>query len=361
MDLNYNNKLKSFKVDFILLGIMFLSAIMRFYNLGFQSPWLDELSTIQMSDPNLAAARTHELIMTREGFPDLYFFSLKYLSLVFGHTIYTLRFFSAFFGTLSVYVIYLLAQELFSKKTGYIAAILLALNFFHINHSQEARTYAFLVFFVILANYRLIKFIKKADLRNALFLGITTGLISNAHPIGLLNIMAIGLFLMVFIIMEPRKDEKLKLLKFSSIIGFIVFIVFLPVYPLIAHVAKIKVFWIPEPSFETIKQAFFELLGSSDVNLYFYLIGFVVFCLVLIFNKKIENKIANKYILSIAIIWFSVNIGVILAKSYLDVSIILNRYFIGVLPLFIIALSYLIGSIKNKIIGFGVLFIFISF
>lgn len=361
INININNNLKKFKIDFILLGIISLAMIIRFYNLGFQSPWLDELSTIMMSDPDLTTARSHELILTREGFPDLYFFSLKFLSQIFGHSIYTLRFFSAFFGTLSVYIMYLWAKEIFSKNTGYIAALLLTVNFFHIYHSQEARAYSLLVFFVILANYRLIKFIKNINLKNAILLGITTGLIANAHPVGVLNDVAIAVFLLVFLIIEPKKLERIKIFKFSLLVGLLTLIMFLPVYPLFSRASEIKAFWIPKPSFETIKQAFFELLGGSNVSFYSYLIGFFVFCGLLIFKRKEENKVKNKYIIAIVIIWFLVNVGIILAKSYLDVSIILNRYFIGVLPLFIIALSYILGSIKNKIISYSLACFFVSF
>jgi Ca2+/Na+ antiporter len=58
----------------------------------------------------------------------------------------------------------------------------------------------------------------------------------------------------------------------------------------------------------------------------------------------------NSILLVLSSVWLIVNVGVIVAKSYLDVSIILNRYFIGTLPLFVLVLAYLIASIKNKLI-----------
>ena len=176
-----------------IIGILLIASFLRLYKLDFQSPWLDELSTILVSDPDLTFQRTNELILNREGFPHLYFFTLKFLCEVFGHTILVLRLFSAFFGILSVYLIFMFVKELVNKNAAYIAALLLTVNFFHIYHSREARAYALLVFFVILASYRLMKFIKEISFKNAFLLGITAGLIPNAHPMGLLNILVIYL------------------------------------------------------------------------------------------------------------------------------------------------------------------------
>lgn len=76
------NKIKENKWLFIILLI---GSFLRFYKLGFQEFWLDELSTFQVSDPTLSFGETHNLILSREGFPHFYFLSLKYLSKIFGH------------------------------------------------------------------------------------------------------------------------------------------------------------------------------------------------------------------------------------------------------------------------------------
>jgi len=340
------------RIDYFLVVILIVATILRLYKLGFQSPWLDELSTILVSDPDLTYKRTNDLILNREGFPHLYFLTLKFLSEIFGHTIVVLRLFSVFFGILSVYVMFLFVKELKNKKTAYVAAILLTINFFHIYHSQEARAYALLVFFVILASYRLVKFIKTISLKNAILLGITTGLIPNAHPMGLLNILVIYLTLLFVIFYEKDLKQRIQVFKLSFLAGIFTILAFLPAYPLISKVSEIKSFWIPKASLETILQAFIELLGGSLFISYIYfgaLFLFFIIAIYKVFIKK-ENNQLNSLILVLTSVWLLINVGVILAKSYLDVSIILNRYFIGTLPLFIFVLAYLITSIKQKTI-----------
>ncbi|WP_396149416.1 phospholipid carrier-dependent glycosyltransferase [Flavobacterium sp.] len=347
--MKYLNVLKE---NIFLIGIVLIASFLRLYKLDFQSPWLDELSTILVSDPDLTYRRTNELIMAREGFPHLYFLALKSLSQVFGHTIFVLRFFSVFFGSLSIYIMYLFVKELVNKNAAYVSAILLTVNFFHIYHSREARAYSLLVFFIILASYRLLKFVKNINLKNAILFGITAGLIPNAHPIGLLNILIIYLTLLFVIFYEKDLKQRFQIFKMSFLAGIITVLTILPAYPVISKVSEIKSFWIPDASFEIILQAFVELLGGSLLISYTYFIAVLLFIILLVYKitKNKENQKMNSILLVLSSVWLIVNVGVIVAKSYLDVSIILNRYFIGTLPLFVLVLAYLIASIKNKLI-----------
>jgi mannosyltransferase len=355
--MKYLNFLKENK---FIIGILLIASFLRLYKLDFQSPWLDELSTILVSDPDLTNSRTHELIMNREGFPHLYFLTLKFLCDIFGHTILVLRLFSVFFGILSVYLMFLFVKELINKKAGYISGLLLTVNFFHIYHSREARAYALLVFFVILASYRLVKFIKNISLKNAILLGITAGLIPNAHPMGLLNILVIYLTLLFVIFYEKDLKQRFQIFKLSFLAGIFTILAFLPAYPLISKVSEIKSFWIPEASFETILQAFVELLGGSLFISYIYFGALFLFFIITIYKLfiKKENQQLNTLILVLTLVWLLINVGVIVAKSYLDVSIILNRYFIGTLPLFIMVLAYLITSIKQNTVQIILITIF---
>jgi len=94
-----------------LFLILITGAILRFYKLDFQEPWLDEISTLQVTDPTLTFSETNWLIMNRDGFPHFYFLSLKFLSSIIGHNIFTLRLFSAFFGLITIFYVYKLLKE----------------------------------------------------------------------------------------------------------------------------------------------------------------------------------------------------------------------------------------------------------
>ncbi len=349
ININFNNNLKKIKFNLILIGILALAAILRFYNLDFQGPWLDEITTMQLSDPTIPLSKTNELIATRDAFSEIYYYPLKFLSYIFGHSIYTLRFFSALFGVLSVYLIYLFVNELINKRTAYISAILMAVNFFHICYSQEARSYSLLLFFTLLASYRLIKFLKNQSITNAIILGVAIGLIPSAHPLGILNIFTIAVFMLIYFFTDTNNTkEKIQLLKLYLISGVSSLVVIYPALSIILRVNKIESFWIADPTFETIKQTFFEILGKDTFLFYLYLLSVLAFFGLFFFNKNAKNNFKNRNIFLLIALWLVVNIGFIIAKSYLQVSIIQSRYFIGSLPIFIIALAYVFNSIKNK-------------
>ena len=351
------------KINLVLVAILIIATILRFYNIGFQDVWLDEISTMNVSNPALSFHETNLQIMSKEGFPHLYWYSLKILSFLFGHNIVVLRVFSAFFGTLSVYVIYLFAKELLNKNAGYIAATLLTVNPFHIYHSQDARVYSLLMFFVILASYRLIVFINNNNNKNAILFGIAAGLIPNAHPLGVLNVGVLFITLLFVIILEKQKPLKTIIFKQSFLAGVITFIIALGCYPIFSKVSKATSFWIPPASLDNLKNAFFEMLGGNQEFFYFYLVGLVLFFILIVIKivgkKKFDKSSLIFFILMLS--WVSINIGVIIVKSYVGVSIILSRYFIGSLPLFLMAATYIISTISIKPFKYSLLSVFVVF
>lgn len=352
VNLSFKNSVKNYKIDFILIMILAFATFLRLYEINFQSAWLDEISTLIMTDPKYSFKEFRELTNQREGIPDFYFILIKAVSFIFGHTIFVVRLVSTIAGVLAVYYSYVLAKELESKKAGYIAALLLTVNIFHIEHSQEGRSYAFIILFVIIAYYRLLLLMKNINLKNAIFLGLFTGLICNAHPIGLLNIISIYLSLLVFILVLKDKKQKIKLFKFSFYSGIVAFITFLPVYTKVSNASKIESFWIPKPTFNDIKSVFVDLLGRDQFLAGFSILLVLIYFILSIyrfFSKNINLQEKTKLSFIIFSIWLIVNIGVIIVKSYLDISMILARYFIGVLPAFILINAIVYAQIKNKI------------
>ena len=198
ININFNKDSKRISLNFILIAIIILATILRFYNLGFQGAWIDEIHTLKEADPDVSLKEFHEVNMFREGIPHFYFLIVRFFGIIFGHSLYTIRVVSVVCGILSVILIYTLAKEISNKQTGYIAAFLLAIHPFHIEYSQEGRPYTLLVLFVILSFYRLILFLKAVNLKNAIYLGIFTGLITNAQPVGIISVISIFLIVCIF-------------------------------------------------------------------------------------------------------------------------------------------------------------------
>jgi 4-amino-4-deoxy-L-arabinose transferase-like glycosyltransferase len=123
----------------ILAAILFLGAALRFYNLGEQSFWIDEGAAYQF------AQDSHYELWTGEGkiktTPPL-FLSFQHLWLqLFGESEGAFRSLSACFGTLGVLMAFFLGRCLGGPRAGLFSAALIATSSFHIEYSQEARTY----------------------------------------------------------------------------------------------------------------------------------------------------------------------------------------------------------------------------
>lgn len=152
--------LQRIKQNYILISILLFGAILRFYHADFQSVWLDEIHTLNESNPNITWSEFYKSLLASEPHPPLYFALVRVLFGVFGYTTIVLRLFSALLGVAGLYAIYVLGKEMSNKKTGLIAAFLLSTNYFHLYYSQDGRPYIFLVLFTIFAFYRLVLFIK---------------------------------------------------------------------------------------------------------------------------------------------------------------------------------------------------------
>ena len=110
--------LKVINQNGILIGLLIVATFLRFYKLDFQSLWLDEIYTMNISNPDFSLKKFHSEMLLREGFPYLYYILVKISYFFFGYEPYVARAVSAVAGIASVYVIYRLGKELGNKKIG---------------------------------------------------------------------------------------------------------------------------------------------------------------------------------------------------------------------------------------------------
>jgi mannosyltransferase len=130
----------------VLAFLVALGAAMRFASLGEQSFHHDEVITaarvIPGSFTDMLGAVRHS-----ESNPPLYYVLAWGWAKPFGTSEFGLRSLSAVFGLATVPIAYCIGAELSSRRAGLIAAALVAVNPMLIWYSQEARSYAVLVFF----------------------------------------------------------------------------------------------------------------------------------------------------------------------------------------------------------------------
>lgn len=342
------------KQNYWLAGILVMAAFLRIYHADYQSIWLDEIHTMIESDPSLTFREFDRVMVVREGMGHLYFLILRFLYAVVGYTTLTARLFSAFVGIASVYALYLFGRALFNKRAGLIAAALLSVNFFHITYSQEARPYILLVFFTIVSFYRLLIFIKNPTLKNALWHGVFSGLIINAHFVGLITVGSQYL-LLLFILILTQKEQRKAFFRYSFYSGLLALLVTLPTYRLLLKMTKYNSGWLQLPGPDGFTSIFRDFMGGTEM-LYFIFNLLIIFYLLKVFRQKepglsLRNISDNKYLFSALILfsWMFFSFPLSIIKSYLDEPMILSRYFIHLLPALMVTVALGIELIRNRI------------
>ena len=142
-----------------LLAILLLAFALRVYRLDSQSLWYDEAVTAKVASQGIGELTrwTADDIQ-----PPLYYYAAAGWLRLAGRGEWALRFPSAFFGTLTVPLMWAVALRLFGRgRSGRVAALaaalLTALSPLYVYYAQEARMYTLLTFLGLLAGYALLQ------------------------------------------------------------------------------------------------------------------------------------------------------------------------------------------------------------
>lgn len=183
----------------ILIFLIGTGFFLRFYNLGFNSLWLDEAATLNFA--KLSFIDIWNLTAGGEYNPPLFHW-VEHIMLFFGTTEIILRFIPALVGLLTIPVFYLIGKEILDRNTGIIAAALLAFSPFHLFYSQDARAYSLVLFFMSLALlFYLIAFRTNAERYWVLF-GIFSALAFWTH---FYSAIIIGIIILFTLLIKAKK------------------------------------------------------------------------------------------------------------------------------------------------------------
>lgn len=133
-----------------MLGILWGAWAWRLAGITSQSLWRDEVDSLRFATrplPGVLSAFTRP----GENGPLFYLLLRPWLAAA-GHSEFALRFPSILMGVLAVALIFLWGKYLFGRGVGgLLAALLLAVNPYHVWYSQEARMYALVVALILLS------------------------------------------------------------------------------------------------------------------------------------------------------------------------------------------------------------------
>jgi hypothetical protein len=133
----------------IVAGITVVAAVLRFARIGHQSFWYDESFTVLLV--HHSPSRMLGLLPQTELTPPLYYLFAWPWARIFGFGEVGLRSLSAVAGVATIPAIYFAGAKLIARRAGLFAAAIASCSPLLIWYSQEARSYALLVFFATLS------------------------------------------------------------------------------------------------------------------------------------------------------------------------------------------------------------------
>lgn len=339
----------------IIVSIVILAFLLRIYNIDKEGLWGDEIFSV------MAARGTITEIVGTVNYGDLhppfYYIVLHFWMKLFGDSEFSLRFISATFGILSVYVIYRVGKLIFNEKIGLLSAFLLSISYIGIRYAQEARSYSLLLLLILLSNYYFIAIIKdtrekeKRDIKHIVGYFICTILLLYTHYFGIFYVIAQNLYY----ILIYRKDIRLWItVQFLMLLSFS-FLVPIIIGKIGRGVGSTRT----KPDTDIIYSTF-EYFVGSEIGLYAIIVVCVIYAFIhynkIMAKAKIRKDTKTQiweYISKdkiFILIWAFVPILAVFVISDFFFSIYRIKYLIGSLPAFILLISNITFEFKRVII-----------
>lgn len=168
-------------------AITVVGAGLRLYALGARSLWVDE--ALRYTLATISWPRFFFVLWSFEPWMPFYHILLR-LWVHVGDSELLLRLPSAVFGIATIPVLYALGKQLFDRKIGEIAAILIALHTIHIDYSQQAVAYSMMILFCALSSLFFLQAMAKDRTRDWLAYTVITVLATYVHFFAILLVPA---------------------------------------------------------------------------------------------------------------------------------------------------------------------------
>ncbi len=252
-------KARAFAASVPLCLIVLLGTALRLWNLGGECAWFDEVLSLQHLDaPSLAAfwrllAQSDPPAALAPGY-----FTFEYLwGRLFGPSLLSLRMLSLCCGCACMPLLYSLGRRLHGRKAGSIAALCLALSMPNIYYAQEVRMYAFISLLCLLSAWSLLRILEGG--RKGLYAvhGLANLLLLFSNVFTALFLLSEAAFLFLF-----HRKRKSVLISWMLLQG-----VFFTLFGLMyARFAVNSAFWMPQPTWRELINAFVVLAGGRYSN-----------------------------------------------------------------------------------------------
>ncbi len=216
-----------------LTAVAVLAAVLRFFRLGHQSFWLDEILTIG-SYSSLEGGISYGVKLLWDVHGPLYSLAMHFWSMASSSEAW-LRAPGATAGVVTVILMYFWLRRESGESTALAGALLMAVNPFNIYYSQELRFYSFLTMFIVLSLLAFSRFDENPSFRTGLLLGLVLGLACLSHFMAVF--LCAGLALYMAVTGRLRGDY----LRYGALAAFVTLVIVSPwIYRELFFIGRIR-------------------------------------------------------------------------------------------------------------------------
>ncbi len=313
-----------------------IGLLLRCWHLTDKALWLDEIWSITVAkmpwsslpwslyhhDPNMGL-----------------YHAILHLWLNLSSNEFFIRLLSALFGAATLPVVYILGKLVFDIRVGLLACLLFTINLFHIEYSQETRSYSLWVFLCTITTLLFFRYIARGKSIDWILYCFFAILSIYAHIYAFLVIAAHVGSLAFLDRRPPRRSLLAGLLAIGAFSLPLLFLIYQRI-----RAPFVPLGWVPRPSIRRVYDLFYALSGNAN----FYgievtklpsgkiLLVVALSCLLLTFipvvrQVRMHNKCYETW--RQVYLFFCLFVPIFLALVIsLRMPLFLNRYFLICLP-----------------------------
>ena len=186
-----------------IIIIIIFGFLLRYKNLASQSYWMDEGYTINA----VLSIRDNNSLVLDSGERyncQTYCYPTYWISTIFGENAFSYRLFSVLAGILLIPLVYFLIKKVINRKVAFLSSFFLALSYFEIAWSRQARWYTLFSLLFFCAIYFIYKAVETKKWQyHALSVG-TILLAIFTHSLGIL----LPFIYLIYLLVDSYKKNK---------------------------------------------------------------------------------------------------------------------------------------------------------
>lgn len=241
----------------LVIAASALGLALRCWGLGDKSLWLDEIWSV-----TVAQMSWHGFLwsmISQDPNMGLYH-ALLHFWLPFAQGDAMIRLLSAAAGVATVPLVYLTARRLFDARVGLLASLLMAVNLFHIQYSQEARSYGLWVLLCAASTFFFVRSMDESRTLDWSWYCAASVLALYAH---IYAVLVIASQLASVLMLEKGRARMKPLLVSAAVIGILSTPLLVLIY-LRLRSPFIQLNWVPRPSLRRVYDLFYALSGNAN-------------------------------------------------------------------------------------------------